>query len=248
MLSDKERIRYSRQMLLPQIAEAGQLTLKQSKIAIIGLGGLGSPAAFYLAAMGIGTLVLVDDDTVELSNLQRQILYKISHQGQAKANAASKTLAALNNSIALEVVAQRATETLLHTILKECDLVLDCSDNFATRYLINRLAKLYSLPLVSGAAMAFNGQVCVVDNRNANAPCYECLFSKTQQDQALNCDTIGVVSPLLGVIGSMQAMAALNLLLGFPIQHNFLQYNALTMTSSGFSFSQSCECSLCNKV
>lgn len=244
-LSNQELIRYSRQLLLPEIDENAQLKLKAARVLIIGLGGLGSPAAFYLAASGVGQLTLVDHDEVELSNLQRQILYKISHIGQNKSKAAGKTLQALNNQVSLSSISEKLDEQNAKSLIENCDLVLDCSDNFKTRYLINRLAKQFAKPLVSGAAMGWQGQLCIVDNRD-DAPCYECLFPNDNQNHAQNCDTLGVISPLLGVIGAQQAIAAILLLLGETNLPQFLQFDARSFKQSAFSFSTSSSCSTCN--
>ncbi|MEI4548501.1 HesA/MoeB/ThiF family protein [Pseudoalteromonas spongiae] len=246
-LSNQELIRYSRQLLLPEIDENAQLKLKAARVLIIGLGGLGSPAAFYLAASGIGKLTLVDHDEVELSNLQRQILYKISHIGQSKSKAAGKTLQALNNQVSISTLSQKLNEHNAKALIEDCDLVLDCSDNFKTRYLVNRLAKQFAKPLVSGAAMGWQGQLCIVDNRDDDTPCYECLFPNDNKNHAQNCDTLGVISPLLGVIGSQQAIAAILLLLGETNLPQFLQFDAQSFKQSAFSFAMSQTCTVCNK-
>lgn len=246
-LSNQELIRYSRQLLLPEIDENAQLKLKEARVLIIGLGGLGSPAAFYLAASGIGQLTLVDHDEVELSNLQRQILYKISHIGQSKSKAAGKTLQALNNQISLSTISEKLDEHNDKALMENCDLVLDCSDNFTTRYLVNRLAKQFAKPLVSGAATGWQGQLCIVDNRNDNAPCYECLFPNQDVSNAQNCDTLGVISPLLGVIGAQQAIAAILLLLGENSLPQFLQFDARSFKQNAFAFTTSKTCTVCNK-
>lgn len=247
-LSNQELIRYSRQLLLPEIDENAQLKFKAARVLIIGLGGLGSPAAFYLAASGIGQLILVDHDEVELSNLQRQILYKVSHIGQCKSKAAGKTLQALNNQISLSTISEQLDEHNAKSLIEDCDLVLDCSDNFKTRYLVNRLSKLFAKPLVSGAAMGWQGQLCIVDNRGNDAPCYECLFPNDNQNHAQNCDTLGVISPLLGVIGAQQAIAAILLLLGEDNLPQFLQFDARSFKQSAFAFTTSKTCTVCNNV
>ena len=244
-LSNQELIRYSRQLLLPEINESAQLKLKNATVLIVGLGGLGSPAAFYLAASGIGKLVLVDDDKVELSNLQRQILYKVSHIGQSKSKAASKTLQALNNQIALDTVCERLNTDNAKRLINECDIVLDCSDNFDTRYLINRLAKQFGKSLVSGAAMGWQGQLCIVDNRKHNSPCYECLFPKSEQSSAQNCDTLGVISPILGVVGAQQALAAILMLLDIGDLPQFIQIDSRTLKQNTYSFAVSESCKTC---
>jgi adenylyltransferase/sulfurtransferase len=245
-LSNQELIRYSRQLLLPDIDEQAQLRLKNARVLIVGLGGLGSPAAFYLAASGVGNLVLMDDDKVELSNLQRQILYKVNHLGQAKSDAARKTLQALNNQITLTSICQKLDESNAHKLIENCDLVLDCSDNFNTRYTVNKLAKQYGVPLISGAAMGWQGQLCIIDNRNTHAPCYECLFPRNNVSSLQNCDTLGVISPLLGVIGSQQALAALNLLLNSEPLPQFIKFDGSSFSQSAFSFTTNPQCEICN--
>jgi molybdopterin/thiamine biosynthesis adenylyltransferase len=222
-LTDKERIRYSRHLFLPEVGEAGQLSLKRAHVVVVGCGGLGSPALFYLAASGIGKLTFIDDDEIELSNLQRQILYKINHLGQSKAKAAEKVLASLNNHITLSPIVGKVNDDTIARYLQGADCVLDCSDNFATRYMINRYCQAHHIPLVAGAAQGLQGQIMAFDFRE-DSPCYECLFpqdlSADNETQAQNCDTLGVLSPLLGVIGAQQALLAIKLLLKqAPLSH-----------------------------
>ncbi|WP_372811553.1 HesA/MoeB/ThiF family protein, partial [Pseudoalteromonas nigrifaciens] len=204
-LSDKEMLRYSRHILLKEVGLAGQLKLKSASVAVVGAGGLGSPALLYLAAAGIGKLILIDDDAVELSNLQRQVLYKVNHLGQKKVVAAGKVLASLNNQITVITHAEKLTQDNSAALLNNADIVLDCSDNFTTRYSVNRFCVQHKTPLISGAALATKGQLISLDFRNANSPCYGCIFPQNDIAPLINCDNAGVISPLLGIIGSMQA-------------------------------------------
>ncbi len=245
-LSDKEQIRYSRHLLIKEVGLAGQKKLKSTHIVVVGAGGLGSPALFYLAAAGIGTLTLIDDDKVELSNLQRQILYKVNHMGQAKAQAAAKVISSLNNQIKVNPLCQKLDETNCSELLKGADIILDCSDNFTTRYLVNRYCLARSIPLVSAAAIATQGQVMSFDFRDENSPCYGCVFPQTDEQTALNCDNAGVLSPLLGVIGSMQSLLAINILLGHKAGSEFIQFDGLTLQQQRFSIQKDSECSECN--
>lgn len=247
MLSDKEKIRYSRQMMLQDIGETGQLKLKNSRVLIVGVGGLGSPVSLYLAAAGVGKLILIDQDKVELSNLQRQILYKVSHLGQSKVSAAAKTLQALNNQIEVHVVEQLLTSDNGDDLFCQVDLVLDCSDNFDTRYLVNALAKKHRIPLISGAAMQQQGQLAIFPNDSSLSPCYACLFPKVERESVQNCSTLGVMSPILGVIGSMQANAAINGLLGKSLDATFIQFNGETMAQQQFNLTQNKRCDVCQE-
>lgn len=246
-LSDKERIRYSRHLMLKEVGLEGQQILKTAHIAVVGAGGLGSPALLYLAAAGVGKLTLVDNDNVELSNLQRQILYKVNHLGQAKTQAASKVLASLNNQISIEPICQRLDEKNLADVLQGADIVLDCSDNFATRYLINRYCLAHTIPLISAAAIATQGQLMCFDFRNSDSPCYGCVFPQTDDQPVLNCDNAGVISPLLGVMGSMQSLLAVNILLGHKMGSEFIQFDGLTLQQLRFTPHKDSECAECKK-
>ncbi|WP_105166736.1 HesA/MoeB/ThiF family protein [Pseudoalteromonas sp. T1lg23B] len=244
MLDDKERLRYSRHLLLKEVGEQGQLKLKNAHVAVIGCGGLGCPALFYLAASGIGSLTFVDDDQVELSNLQRQILYKVSHIGQAKSKAASKILASLNNSISLNPICTKLTADNIDTLLANADIVLDCSDNFKTRYLLNHYCFVQQKVLISGAAIATSGQVMCFDFRS-DSPCYACIFPKVQKEENNNCDNFGVLSPLLGVIGAQQALLATNTVLGHHSGSYFASTEGLTLKQSVWKVSKNPECKVC---
>ena len=244
-LSDKEMLRYSRHILLKEVGLAGQLKLKSASVAVVGAGGLGSPALLYLAAAGIGKLILIDDDAVELSNLQRQVLYKVNHLGQKKVVAAGKVLASLNNQITIITHAEKLTQDNSAALLNNADIVLDCSDNFTTRYSVNRFCVQHKTPLISGAALATKGQLISLDLRNANSPCYGCIFPQSDIAPLINCDNAGVISPLLGIIGSMQAQLTLNMLLGHSSDSVFMSINALTLQQQQFKVVKDIDCKEC---
>lgn len=244
--NDKETLRYSRHLLLKEVGVEGQLTLKAATIAVVGAGGLGSPALLYLAAAGIGSLILIDDDVVELSNLQRQILYKVNHLGQQKVNAAGKVLTSLNNQINIVTHTQKLTGVNSETLLSSADIVLDCSDNFATRYTVNRFCKSSKTPLISAAALATQGQLMGFDFRHSHSPCYGCVFPQSDANPVINCNNAGVISPLLGVIGSMQAQLTLNMLLGYFKENVFITFDALSLKQQHFKMVKDVACKECS--
>ncbi|GGC04429.1 adenylyltransferase [Marinobacterium zhoushanense] len=213
MLSDQQLLRYSRQIMLPEVDVDGQEAWLNSRVLIIGLGGLGSPAAIYLASAGVGHLVLVDDDEVDLTNLQRQIVHTSERVGEAKVESARQALLALNPDIRVDTLACRLEGEALAEQVAAADLVLDCSDNFSTRFALNRACVAAKTPLVSGAAIRFDGQISVFDPRVDGAPCYQCLY-REGEDEQLSCSESGVFAPLVGIIGTMQAAEALKLLAG----------------------------------
>jgi adenylyltransferase/sulfurtransferase len=212
-LSDDELIRYSRQLLLPQFDVAGQLALANARVLIIGLGGLGSPAALYLAAAGVGCLVLADDDVVDASNLQRQIVHTERCVGLTKVASAKQQLLAINSMIHIDTLAERLEGELLTQAIAQASLVLDCSDNFSTRCAINQACVQTQTPLVSGAAIRFEGQLAVFDSRVDNAPCYQCLYGLLGE-QDLSCSQAGVMSPVVGIVGAYQALEAIKVIAG----------------------------------
>jgi adenylyltransferase/sulfurtransferase len=212
-MNDDQLLRYSRQIMLPQIDIAGQEKLLASSALIVGAGGLGSPAAMYLAAAGVGKLVIADHDVVELSNLQRQLLHHDSDIGRPKAASASDTLHAINPGIAVTPLAMRLQEPQLSGEVRQADVVLDCSDNFDTRFAVNAACVRHQIPLVSGAAIRLEGQVAVFDAGKADSPCYHCLY-RDGDDAEQTCAETGVLAPLVGIIGSLQALEALKVLLG----------------------------------
>lgn len=213
MLSDDELMRYSRQLLLPQLDVEGQLRLKGSQILIVGAGGLGCPVALYLGGAGVGRMVIADDDSVELANLQRQVAFRQSDLDKAKAECLAKQVCAMNPDIQVDVLACRlAGEALLEQV-NAADVVVDCTDNFTTRFAINRACVRAGVPLVSGAAIRGEGQVSVFDSRQSDAPCYQCLYPESD-DEALSCSEAGVIGPLVGLIGACQAMEVIKVITG----------------------------------
>lgn len=212
-LTDEECLRYSRHLLLAEIGEAGQLALKQAKVLIVGMGGLGSPVGLYLAGAGVGQLVLADFDTVDTSNLQRQIIYASAELEQPKVTAARDRLMALNPAIRVRSVNRKLEGMALQMEVSQADVVLDCSDNLATRYLVNAACVQAQTPLVSGAAIGFDGQLMVFDFSKPAQACYQCLFPQAEEAQ-LNCASAGVLGPVVGTIGSLQALEAIKLIVG----------------------------------
>lgn len=213
MLTDAELLRYSRHILLQGIDIEGQLRLKNSKVLIVGLGGLGSPVALYLAAAGVGELHLADFDLVDTSNLQRQILHDTAAEGRRKTDSALQRLRGLNPLIQLHLHEQKLDGAGLLQLVQGMDLVLDCTDNFLIRDQINAACLAHAVPWVSGAAIRLQGQVTLYDPRQAESPCYRCLFGEGAEDD-LGCNEAGVLGPLVGVIGSLQAAEAIKLLAG----------------------------------
>jgi molybdopterin-synthase adenylyltransferase len=213
-VDDQQLLRYSRHILLPQIGVEGQERLLAARVLVIGAGGLGSPAAYYLASAGIGTLVLADGDTVDLTNLQRQILHHTGSVGQPKAESGRDTLARINPQCRVIPLLERLAGARLDEEVAAADVVLDCSDNFGTRHAVNRACVKFGKPLVSGAAIRFDGQVAVFDSRRADAPCYHCLFPESEDVEEVRCAVMGVFAPLTGIIGTVQAAEALKLIIG----------------------------------
>jgi molybdopterin/thiamine biosynthesis adenylyltransferase len=213
-LDDQDLLRYSRHILLDEIGIEGQQAISQAHVLLIGAGGLGSPAALYLASAGVGTLTIVDDDRVELSNLQRQIIHSTASLGQNKALSAKAAAAAINPQIKINAIPSRATASELDQLVATADLVLDCCDNFTTRHAVNRACVQHKVPLVSGAAVRFDGQLTTFDARQVNAPCYHCLFGEEGEASDGPCATFGVFAPLVGVIGAAQAAEALKVIMG----------------------------------
>jgi adenylyltransferase/sulfurtransferase len=248
-LSDQELLRYSRQIMLPKFDIAGQLALKNAKVLIIGVGGLGSPVAMYLAAAGIGSLTIVDDDHVDVSNLQRQLLHRESSLGKMKVDSAKEMLSDINPHIDIHPIAKRLDFGALQNLVKDVDLVLDCSDSFTTRFLVNRVCVLESKPLVSGAAIRMEGQVSVFDMRDTEAPCYQCLYPDGDDEQ-LTCSTSGVMAPLVGIVGSMQAMEAIKVLsgLGQTLKGRLMMLDATSMEWRTLKLKKDPACCVCNCV
>jgi len=247
-MNDQQLLRYARHILLDELGIEGQEAFLGARALVVGAGGLGSPAAMYLASAGVGHIVLADDDTVELSNLQRQLLHTTDRLGQSKVASGRATLAALNPGIHVQVIERRLVDDELDEQVAAADVVLDCSDNFATRHQINRACVRHHKPLVSGAAIRFDGQVGVFDLRDPAAPCYHCLFPEEADDvEEANCATMGVFSPLVGIIGSMQAAEALKVLagLGTSLSGRLLHLDVLTMQWRSMNVPRDHECAVC---
>jgi len=230
-MDDPQLLRYARHILLDDFGIEGQERLLAARVLIVGAGGLGSPAALYLAAAGVGHLVLADDDNVELSNLQRQILHSTARVGQPKAESGRAMLGELNPEITVTPLVARLDDAQLQKEVARADVVLDCSDNFATRHAINRACVAQRKPLVAGAAIRYAGQVGVYDLRRAESACYHCVFPDADEVEAETCATTGVFAPLVGIIGAVQAAEALKLLTGIgqTLNGRLLQLDARTM-------------------
>ena len=213
-MDDTQLLRYSRHILLNELGVEGQQRILQSRVLVIGLGGLGSAAALYLATAGVGHLTLVDHDTVDLTNLQRQIAHTQARVGQPKVESACQALLAINPDLSITTVQERADAQRLDQLVPSADVVLDCCDNFSTRHLVNAACVRQRVPLVSGAAIRFDGQLAVYDPRQTDSPCYACVFPPDTQLEETRCATMGVFAPLVGIIGSMQAAEALKLIGG----------------------------------
>lgn len=213
-MDDEQLLRYSRHILLPEIGVEGQQALLDARMLIIGAGGLGSPAAMYLAAAGVGTIAIADDDEVDLTNLQRQILHTADMVGAPKVESARLTLNRLNPLTRVEPLKLRLEGESLAAEVARADVVLDCSDNFATRHAINRACLQHRKPLVSGAAIRFDGQVSVFDLRRADSACYHCLFPEGEDLEEVRCAVMGVFAPIVGIVGTTQAAEALKLVIG----------------------------------
>ncbi len=213
-MNDDQLLRYSRHILLPQVGVEGQQRMLESHALVIGAGGLGSPAALYLATAGVGRITLIDGDNVDLTNLQRQILHRSAAVGAPKARSGRQTIAEYNPDVTVIAVEARVAGKMLDEVVASADVILDCSDNFATRHDLNRACVAYRKPLVSGAAIRFDGQVSVFDLRKPDAPCYHCLFPEGHDLEETRCAVMGVFAPLTGIIGALQAAEALKLLMG----------------------------------
>lgn len=243
---DEELLRYSRHILLPEMDVAGQLALANSRVLIIGLGGLGSPVAMYLAASGVGHLTLVDDDRVELGNLQRQIVHSEATVGVNKSDSAAVGLRQLNSRVQTTVIDQRLDDSALQQQVTQADLVLDCSDNFPTRRAVNRACVTTQTPLVSAAAIRLEGQLAVFDSRDPQSPCYQCLYPELDDEQ-LSCSESGILAPVVGIMGSLQALEALKLLAGMgqPQHGRLLIFDALRTQFREFKLARDPACRVC---
>jgi molybdopterin/thiamine biosynthesis adenylyltransferase len=246
-MTDDELLRYSRHVLLNEIGIEGQDKILGSHALIIGAGGLGSPVALYLGSAGVGHITVVDNDTVDMTNLQRQIIHDMARVGQAKAVSAQTSIGAINPGVKVTPVVARADAALLDTLVAQADVVLDCCDNFSTRHAINAACVKHGKPLVSGAAIRFDGQVCVYDPRNVASPCYACVFPPDATFEETRCATMGVFAPLVGIIGSMQAAEALKLIsgVGRPLTGRLLMLDGRSMEFTEVRIGRQAGCTVC---
>ncbi len=249
-MNDQQLLRYSRHILLDEIGIEGQQRLLDSHALVIGAGGLGSPVALYLASAGVGKITLVDHDSVDLTNLQRQVLHTTGRVGQPKATSGKQALAAINPEVEVIAICERADEQTLAGLVASASVVLDCTDNFRTRHAINRACVAAGVPLVSGAAIRMDGQIAVFDPRSGQSACYACLFPPDQQFEEVQCSTMGVFAPLVGIIGTMQAAEALKLLAGIgeSLADRLLLLDARAMEWTSIRTAKSPDCPVCGQA
>ena len=247
-MNDEQLSRYGRHILLAEIGIEGQTRISRSHVLVIGVGGLGAPVAMYLASAGIGTLTLCDDDTVDLTNLQRQVIFRSEDIGRPKVHAAAATIDALNPEVRVVPVKERVAGDRLEQLVAAADVVVDCSDNFSTRHAINRMCVKHRRPLVSGAGVQFDGQVSVFDLREPTSPCYNCLFSEGTEVDETRCAVMGVFAPLVGIIGTTQAAEALKLAagIGAPLIGRLLLLDALAMEWRSVRLLKDAACTVCS--
>lgn len=246
-MEDHQLLRYSRHILLDELGIEGQEKLLAARVLVVGAGGLGSPAALYLASAGVGALVLADGDTVDATNLQRQILHTTARVGMAKAESGRLALGQINPEIVVLPLQARLESAALDEQVAQADAVLDCTDNFATRHAINRACVRYRKPLISGAAIRFDGQISVYDLRSEDSPCYHCLFPEAEDVEEVRCAVMGVFAPLTGIIGTMQAAETLKVLMGIgePLVGRLMLLDALRMSWRTVKFKRDPACPVC---
>jgi molybdopterin/thiamine biosynthesis adenylyltransferase len=249
-MDDTQLLRYSRHILLDEIGIEGQQKLLDAHALVIGAGGLGSPAAMYLASGGVGRITLVDDDEVDLTNLQRQIMHTTSRVGQPKVDSGRAALAAINPEVQVRALRERVGPDRLAALVREATVVLDCSDNFATRHAVNRACVAARVPLVAGAVIRFDGQISVYDPRAAASPCYACLFPEDGKFEDAACSTMGVFAPLVGVIGAMQAAEAMKLIVGTgqSLAGRLLLLDGRSMEWTSIAISRNASCQVCSTI
>ena len=246
-MTDDQLLRYSRHLLLNEVGVEGQEKILQSHVLVIGAGGLGSPVVLYLATAGVGLITLVDDDVVDVTNLQRQIAHTLADIGEYKANSAMKKIANINTDVQVIPVLKRADAALLNSLVEQANVVIDCCDNFATRHAINAACVQHHKPLVSGAAIRFDGQITVFDSRSDASPCYACIFPPDASLEETRCATMGVFAPLVGIIGSMQAAEALKLIsgVGSSLTGRLQMLDGRDMTWNEVRFKRDAICRVC---
>lgn len=249
-MNDDQLLRYSRHILVDELGIEAQQRFLDAHAIVVGAGGLGSPAAMYLAASGVGRLTLVDDDTVDLTNLQRQILHATTSIGRKKVESGRETLARINPDVQVETVAARVDAAWLDATVPTATVVLDCTDNFATRHAINRACVAHGVPLVSGAALRFDGQISTFDFRDPASPCYACVFPEDQPFEEVACSTMGVFAPTVGIIGTMQAAEALRVIakIGTPLVGRLMMLDSLNMEWNTMRMARQPDCPVCGKA
>ncbi|MGJ8690974.1 MAG: HesA/MoeB/ThiF family protein [Thalassotalea sp.] len=246
MLTSDEKLKYSRQIMLNKFGEQGQIALQNAKVLIVGIGGLGNPAAHYIAASGIGTLYLADGDNIELSNLPRQTLFSEANIGENKAHAAQEKLQAQYPEVEIEVIDEMLDDELASYYISQVDIVLDCTDNISARYLLNGVCTQLKVPLVIGAATGFDGQCLFVDTNQESSACYQCLFPASEKAPVQNCQTLGILSPVLAIIAGMQALQALKYLVGIEVKTNQLSmFDGLSAHWQEFTLPKNEACLVC---
>ncbi|MEJ2045824.1 MAG: HesA/MoeB/ThiF family protein [Reinekea sp.] len=245
-LTDDQLLRYARNILLPQVDVAGQARLLAAHVAVIGAGGLGTPLLQYLAASGVGTLTVVDDDVVEETNLQRQVIFNHQHLGQAKVSAAAEVIAQLNPEIQVNTHQYRLDDTNVADCLRGAELVVIGTDNFSSRYIVNRYCHQQNIPLVTGAAIGTSGQITSFNFQESSRPCFQCVYEQGD-DEALTCATAGVLGPVVGTVGSVMAMEVIKILLniGQPLYGRLLVWDALAMQWQTFQYGSNDACPVC---
>jgi molybdopterin/thiamine biosynthesis adenylyltransferase len=249
-MQDADLLRYSRHILLNEIGVEGQDLIRQARVLIIGAGGLGSPVGLYLGSAGLGQITVVDDDSVDITNLQRQIAHSEGRVGQPKVESLKTAIHELNPQVSVTTIQTRADAALLDRLVAQADVVLDCCDNFATRQAINAACVGHKKPLVSGAAIRFDGQVCVYDPRDAASPCYACVFAPDASLEETRCATLGVFAPLVGIIGSIQAAEALKLITGAgqPLTGRLLMLDGRAMEFTEVRLQRQPGCPVCGSA
>ncbi len=247
-MTDDQLLRYSRHILLDELGIEGQERILAAHALVIGAGGLGSPVALYLASAGVGHITLVDHDTVDTTNLQRQIAHTLERVGQRKVNSAQAAIQAINPDVRVTAIAERADAALLDSLVAQADVVLDCCDNFATRQAVNQACMRHGKPLVSGAAIRMDGQVSVFDPRQADSPCYACVFPPEPAPEETRCATMGVFAPLVGIVGTVQAAEALKLITqaGSSLAGRLLMLDARHMDWSEVRLKRHADCPVCS--